>query len=160
MTEQQTEIEKQRALDRAIDYEDRLARVPQRKGSHMDERKDVKEDIEQELIDATSELVSSRARLRDICRRYAGVTIPFAKVAVTKPGEEQTRQVKGRTRGLKQSLPGKKQFYKKVKCIECGTVTGSRLLEGRSLPLNHNDPRSGQRCTGIDKPGELVPKAG
>lgn len=157
MTEQQRNLEKQRALDRAIDYKDRSIGATKRKGSKMNDRKDVEVDIEQELIDATSELVAARAKLRDICRRYAEGK--GGSVTPAKPDAGTGHTPKARTGGLRATLDGKKQFAKKIKCVDCGTVTGSRLIGEESFPLNHKDPRTGTRCKGIFKKGELVTEA-
>ncbi len=168
MTERERDREKQRALDRAIDYEDRLVGRPARvdaqrrapEGARSQERSlIVTNDQYLRLMAATEKMRAADAEVTAICAEIAAGATPPPNVVKLEAGGNGKGRRGGRRRAPAEGDAGtkpKKEYAKKVTCVDCGQVTGSQVVGGKRMPVSHQNPAMGSRCTGIFKEAELV----
>jgi len=160
------DAEKAAAMDRAIEYEDALVAgagglaTEATEGTEIltlthsrKERIMLDEGLLEQLGAACEECAAAEAKVRDICRRIAVSDLAAAPAEPVKARRSGRRPkapaVEAGDRKVRSdSLPGRKQYGKKVVCAACGATVGSRIVGDNRLPLNHKDAE-GNRCKGI-----------
>lgn len=152
--------EKAAALDAAIDYEDAWLGQPatgnrlpttELKGQTM-----LDKDVLLELDEAFAALRQAEDKVVSICARIAAGSPPAAGLAEAR----KTRAVRAVTVRRGPHVPRdpgqKNEPMKKVRCIRCSVVVGSRIVAGKRYPAAHYVPGTQAVCPGRAEVAELV----
>lgn len=120
-----------------------------------------------ELLEVGERLKRDKARLVELCRQIAGGQDAVCEGVIEASGPKRRggrRKVNrvNKVNKVPDSSPAekiRKEYWRKVACPLCGTVTGA-LRKGEGVgtlyTLKHKDPASGAICKGSDSPAKIA----